>query len=514
MSRTRIVGGKYTKIIGGNYNISAEGSIKSSAAAEVTDNGREQGVLYGDYERLGSNVNEDFDLQFSLKKNDGFDTVVPFGILDFNGKTENAFFAFNFSLMVSNVDVVTFEISDSDGKLIYAVGHLPEIVITAKRHPKLQDQLTQSQPEYNILDPVKIWDWKSIYNSFNVSPSDYTKIGSYILFWDGFDNDGIYDSSRFDDKTLTAKITAEKNGIKKTKEVEVKTKYKEVNWVDVRIDRNKNKIDATLRVNLKDGGAKGLNCSSTTVRSADYQEASDRLGVDNPIKKDFKMRFCDWDKIPKSSLIPGKTPITSRTRSFADLEQLAIDGLNYHWGRNENHAVAKDLKILDQGYAIYLDAVNTPINAMDDINLVYNTNGKWMRSGNPGSATWNPISWVGNLVSREAICYNVGYIKYSNGWAYQPYDEEDVEFKETAAHEIGHEILKTFGGTPYSYGHKGSVNVVTQSNNKTSTNYPMIGEIDIMPYYNNYIPIADRNRMAAAEKDVLGLVWLTKIKLK
>ncbi len=133
---------------------------------------------------------------------------------------------------------------------------------------------------------------------------------------------------------------------------------------------------------------------------------------------------------------------------------------------------------------------------------------------------WNPISWVGNAISREAICYNVGYIKYSNGWGYQPEFEEEIEFKETSAHEIGHEILKSYGGTVYSYGHKGSVNIVTQSNSKQSINYPVSGEIDIMPYFSdnalggehkqpNYL-----KRKVGAEKDVLGLIWLTKIEIK
>ena len=50
------------------------------------------------------------------------------------------------------------------------------------------------------------------------------------------------------------------------------------------------------------------------------------------------------------------------------------------------------------------------------------------------------------------------------GYSYE--NNEDVDFKFTTAHEIGHEILKSYGGTAYSYGHKGSVNVVTQKNEK------------------------------------------------
>lgn len=128
------------------------------------------------------------------------------------------------------------------------------------------------------------------------------------------------------------------------------------------------------------------------------------------------------------------------------MEKLALDGLNYHWGRNKNHAEAKDIKINGESYEVYIDAVNTKENSMDDVDLVYNTNKSWMRSGNPGSATGNPISWIGNLVSREAICYNVGYIKISR-WIYREEINEDIEFKFTSAHEIGHEILKSYGGS-------------------------------------------------------------------
>lgn len=121
MSRTRIVKGKYTKISGGNHNISAEGNIISNAGVEVRDNGIDNGVYYGNYERLGSNVSDDFIIQFSINKKKTYNSVIPFGILDFKGNSENAFFAFNFSLMLSNVDLVRFEISDSEGNQIYAM---------------------------------------------------------------------------------------------------------------------------------------------------------------------------------------------------------------------------------------------------------------------------------------------------------------------------------------------------------------------------------------------------------
>ncbi|MCH4828947.1 MULTISPECIES: hypothetical protein [Flavobacterium] len=93
-----------------------------------------------------------------------------------------------------------------------------------------------------------------------------------------------------------------------------------------------------------------------------------------------------------------------------------------------------------------------------------------MRSGNPGSIK-DPLTVAGNFISRQAICYNVGYMYYFDWYEFEPFKEkkwsyrdinnEDIDFKFTTAHEIGHELLKKYGGTIYSYGHKGSVNSVT-----------------------------------------------------
>ncbi|CAA0172146.1 conserved hypothetical protein [Tenacibaculum maritimum] len=85
---------------------------------------------------------------------------------------------------------------------------------------------------------------------------------------------------------------------------------------------------------------------------------------------------------------------------------------------------------------------------------------------------------------------------------------------DTSAHEIGHTILKAYGGTFYSYGHKGSVNTITQSESSNAKAYPKNGEMDIMPYYTDNPPLFDYNRFIAHEKDILSLLWLTKVELK
>lgn len=494
MSRIRIVGGTIAKHTVGKHNMYAEENIVFHSDKIVSEKGEEKGVTYGEPQTYKANF-DFFDISFSLNKIES--TFVPMGILDFENNYENRFFVFDYSLKFSNLDSLNFQIFNDKGEEIYQVNHLAPIVVEAKRAPQLFSKIKEETPVFDPLNPVKSYDIHKMFSDY-LYP-DLTHRGNYNIYWDGFDKNEIYDSSLFDGKKFKAKITASKGGTSKIQEIEFETSRKEVDWVDVKIDKNTKKIDVTLRVDLKDGGAEGLECITAIS------------GMRDNARWETK---CPWDKIPASKINANQPIIKQRTRSFIDLEKLTLDGINYHWGRNNNHTVAKNVIINNVAFEVYMNAINTPTKTMDDLSLVYNTNGDWMRSGNPGTATANPISWIGNLVSREAICYNTGYIEYSNGWGYQTDIEEDVEFKETSAHEIGHEILKSYGGTGYSYGHKGSVNVVTQNKNKNSTNYPLTGEIDIMPYYQNYIPISERKRMIAAEKDVLSLIWLTKFKIK
>ena len=442
------------------------------------------------------NENPDFDIKISLCK-DGYSTVVPMGILDFENKYENAFFAFEYTLSSNDIDKLTLDIIDENDKIIYREINLPEIIISASKKENVRTSLEKGLKEFLKREgkPSRIWEWMKVYRDFNIPKNDYTKPGHYILFWNGFDGEGIYDSSIFDKKTFRARLTGIKGEKKKTAEVSFRTEYAEVNWVDVRIDQNNKRIDTTLRVDLKDGGAEGL---SPQEQSNIYEPA-------------YTQTIYPWDKIPQSDIEEEqKEPIKERTRSFQDLERLVLEGISYHWGRNRNHAVAKNVEINSEKYEVFVNPINTQNKAMDDVSLIYNTNNDWMRSGNPGTVT-GVISAIGNLFSRQAVCYNVGYIKNSNGWDYIEEKYEDVDFKFTAAHEIGHEILKAFGDVYYSYGHKDTVNTVTQEIKDGTPEYPSTGEIDLMKYYQNYYDIP---RTIASETDVLGLLWLTKIKVK
>jgi hypothetical protein len=516
MSRIRIVGGTITKTTEGAHHMYSEENIVFNSNKTITEVGKENGIVFGEPKDapILKMETKDFDITFVLDKNEK--TVVPFGILDFENNIENPFFSFKYSLSKSKIDSLSFQIMDDSDTVIYQMTSLKAVIVEASK--KTEILFEAKRPTEGPLIS-KTWDFKYIYDKYTIlEPDDYTSEGEYFIHWDGFDNNEMYDSTRFNGKTLKAKIIATKGDKQKSITVDFATEYSQVQWTDVKIDKKAKRIDVTLRVNLKDGGTQGLDCSTYAIDKEESYETFTPTNSQDPYSR-VKTTICDWDKIPESDIAKiGKPVIKTRTKSYTDLEKLALDGLKYHWGRNSEHAVAKYVKINEESYMVYIDPINNIENAMDDLDLVYNTNGNWMRSGNPGSATINPISWVGNLISREAICYNVGFVKYSNGWGYAEPSREDLEFKDTSAHEIGHEILKSYGGTVYSYGHKGSVNTVTQNRKDSAPEFPLSGEIDLMPYYkdnalgNEHNQLDYFNRRIAAQNDVLSLIWLTKIK--
>jgi hypothetical protein len=454
--------------------------------------------------------------KIKLSRNVKSKSFVPLGVPDFGGNPENYYFVFDYSLRSSDIDELTFTITDQNGDLVYGQSYLKPVQVQAK--PVLKHFLSTAipnqrvQPQSNLLIPTV---------SNPLLDKGYTDMGNYQLYWEGFDNDGIFDSSRFRDNSFKATIIATKKGRSKKAEVKFSTKSSsQVDWVDVKINAKTKRIDATLRVNLKDGGAEGLYCKTYNPdEEISYESYTPTTNAQDPLAN-VSVTVCPWDNIPANVLSGINQPvIKSRTKSFTDLESLVLKGLEYYWGRNSKHFIAKNLKIDTQSFEFYMNAVNSEQNAMGDIELIYNTNGEWLRSGNPGSIK-DPITAVGNLISRQGICYNVGYIKHDwdndkyDGWRYASEKSEEDEFKLTSAHEIGHEILKKFGGTFYSYGHKGTVNTVTQNMENSAPPYPQNSEIDIMPYYPKSPPASLHKMYAAANADVLGLLWLTKIEIK
>ena len=424
------------------------------------------------------NENPDFDIKISLCK-DGYSTVVPMGILDFENNYENAFFAFEYTLSSNDIDKLTLDIIDENDKIIYREINLPEIIISASKKENVKTSLEKGLKKFLKREgkPSRIWEWMEVYRDFAISKNDYTKPGHYILFWNGFDSEGIYDSSIFDKKTFRARLTGIKGEKKKTAEVSFRTEYAEVNWVDVRIDQNNKRIDTTLRVNLKDGGAEGL---SPQEQSNIYEPA-------------YTQTIYPWDKIPQKDIKKyKKEPIKERTKSFEELRDMALEGINKHWSRHAGN-IGEGVQIGENFYEVFVNAEQNE-KGMVAPRIIYFTNSE--NNNFNRSHNW--------FLSRK-LFYKVGYVK-ENIWNYIDENKALLDFQETSAHEIGHKLLEDYGGKTYSYKHKGS-STWGQSPLKGTT-YPKTGEIDLMKYTDeDFLPKDFYERVVLSKEDVIGILW-------
>lgn len=403
-------------------------------------------------------------------------TFVPLGIKSFDNKFENKYISLSYTLS-DNAQEVTLQIRDGE---------------------------------------------EEIYKKVITSPSEVSK-GQHFWSWDGFDKNGILDTARLTKaKRLNYKISVKRKNNIFSETQYFKISYSEVNWVDVKINRPKKEIYVTLRVNLRDGGAEGLK--GFRIQQTSSFGTYTNIEIDPP------------RDVPAAILKKwGHPPITSRTRSYENLRDLVLEGITYHWSRNKlpTSNIATGVNITGQDYEVFVDAINTTENAMNSVKLIFNTNSEWGRSGNPGAFA--------------RIFYNVGYLKYSDGWGYQSQLDADRDFEETSAHEIGHTILESYGNTVYSWQHRGSSYFLLQDAKPTPDSdswekmkeqythidfyainkmsytfgeyYPSTGEIDLMKYYHTRNPkgdivaYPDKTRTVASEKDVLGLLWLTKMNI-
>ncbi|WP_432711762.1 hypothetical protein [Pedobacter sp.] len=362
-------------------------------------------------------------MRFSLAENRA--TVVPLGIADFMGHAENGSFNFNYSLEDSVEGTIVFEICSVENVVLYRT----------------------------MLDDMMLL------------------AGSHSIKWDGFDQEGIYDSRRFNGQYLQARLTVNSLEDSEISVVNFTALYKEVQWVDIIIERSVKKITAVLRTAFKDSRS-SLNPPAQNIPS-------------------------------QLILTAGRQPFKERTKSFEELLALAVKGLTYHWGRNSLHAIAKNVTLADgTNYEFFLMVENTEKYAIRSPKIVYHTNARSRRSRN-----WE--------LSR-ILFYNNGYLKYGQSWYFKTPSKADADFMEIAAHEIGHEILLAYGGHRYSKCHKGTSTLLTQAPLGNAL-YPKQGEIDLMLYYvedqEHPFPVNAQQRCVASEKDVLSLLWLSKIEV-
>lgn len=494
----KISGGKIQEIAKSDYVVYAD-TIQSNAGKSVIEHSND-GIIFGEPEKPPVKEAKDFDIKIELLKKEN--TLLPLGIPDYKGKLENKFLRFKITISGKGVNQWQLDIKKDD-KIIYtgysASGELKTVEIKGESKNKSEGGSKSDIVQKN----ERFWP-----------------AGEYDIVWDGFDKQGIYNSKLLTDKgsfIATIKGQAEFR-FKEARTAPFHFKYDKVNWVDLVIDRTNKRMDVTLRVDLRDGGAKGI-------------ELVKMGGVTDPNKVKYA-----WEDIPASEIAGKKRePVKSRIRDFEQLKKLTLFGLKEYWSRNKanrnNPDIGKNVMIDNEPYDVFVNPVISETNTLNQVDLIFNTNGDWYRSGNPGVMA--------------KLSYNVGYIKYSNGWGYQEVADEDVEFAFTAAHEIGHPILLAYRGYGYSWQHKGSSYLFPQDAKPTSDKslikrawndgthvdqypgiageyYPEEGEIDLMKYYSqkidaktgDRIPVISKfGRSIAASEDVIGLLWLTKLEI-
>lgn len=429
MTRTRIVGGKITETTGGDYNIYTKENIVYSAATTITETGVENGVRYGSPEAYSNKIPSNISVKILN------DTFLPLGIENVKGEIENKVIQFEIQLRSGNAE-----------NLILNVKHNDSLIYTKKIEEKI------SVGEKLIID------------------------------WDGFSNAKIYDSTCFTEGELIVEITGADNQAQDT----FKSRYDEVKWVDIKIDNNTKKIDVLLRVDLKDGGAKGID---------------------------------DADKVSKNAIALYNTqPFQTQNIPYQDLEKMALEGIDTYWSRTStNNAKNKNGGILINGsiYEVHVKSISQEEKGMPAPAITYWTNTKLNfiqeMFGANRSRNW---ALSRKLFYIEGYYHEDGFNVATDDWFFIQPIRAMKDFIETAAHELGHEILKEYISFGKSITHKGSSSVMQSPNGNYS--YPPNGEIDIMKYtlYTEAKPIDFYDRVVADEKDVLGLLWCSKLKIK
>jgi len=305
-------------------------------------------------------------------------------------------------------------------------------------------------------------------------------VGKHVWSWDGFSSSGVFDTKQLKASSITIEVTAQSGSDIKKSAIELDCTHDSGDWVDVSLNKTANRIEVEIRANIVDGGQEGVG----ELPPNDVQQTPAFTNL--PLTDTRRARHI-------------------RVKSFNDLQTLLLSAISLRWSRSVTYS--------GTNYQVVVNAINATTKAMDDIDIKYNTNGTWLRSSNPGKVT-GIISFFANVVP-EKIAYNIGWIRYSNGWSFDRVNEADRDFGETGAHELGHEVLQTYGGDSYSYGHKGTSTVTSQKTlpiAEGGITYPATGNIDLMKYYNGPRPANFYTRVFASEQDVKSLLWIARLK--
>jgi uncharacterized Zn-binding protein involved in type VI secretion len=296
---------------------------------------------------------------------------------------------------------------------------------------------------------------------------------SVEIEWDGFINNK-YDSTWFTkDKVEFTVIGTNSKGGQDTHSSQHRFEYKQCDWLDIKINKSTKRIDVNLRVAIS-------KISKVHVEKRRLVP----LVPPAEIKKN------------NNKPIIEKIDITDN-----EIKALVTQSVSRYWSRNSSNLTVTPsyplgIIIDSDKYEVFTTCEISENNSLNKVNIKFNTNTNSARSRN-----WE--------LSR-IVYYNIGYIKFSDGWGYVNKSRAYRMFQKTFSHELGHDILLAYGDHNYSKGHKGSSTIFTQ---KVNGKYQYTGsEYDLMKYAKKS-PSDLYDKAVASEEDVRSFLWLSMIKV-
>lgn len=236
--------------------------------------------------------------------------------------------------------------------------------------------------------------------------------------------------------------------------------------------------------------------SEDTFHSALHKTIDKPYIKNKPKRHEHSSRWADAVVASSSKRITVKVYVNFKSPKLTETQrknliELSTQGIGRYWSR--------DVTIGNATYAVTVSAQHKADSPFPVILKIHSDTKDYSRSFNAGVFGVN-----------ARFIYNKGFFPSTVF--------SDDDFKLTCAHEFGHSVLQAVGGICLSWGHKGSTGVISQSVKKSTPGYPTSGPIDLMKYYDDKKQKASFTQLVsdsiASEKDVMRLIWLSKIQWK
>ena len=344
---------------------------------------------------------------------------------------------------------------------------------------------------------------------------ELTMPGVHLWSWDGYDQNGVFDTMVFKKNELSARLTyTDLQGHVAVATTELAASAGKIRWLDAKIDAGQRSVDVTvyarfskpseldllsLKIPLPDGLGNALRGAAESIgKNAGFvlgplEEAASGL-PDVPFAPSVSStELFNENKLALSLAMPKPFDLDEVT--FQTYKADVLFGIQFHWSRS----VSLDGETFDLRVGCRerpTDAVRTflmkmPSTAFGELGVetdLFESSGgcnlATFMEGLPVIDVWNEVHFGGPLQRRS-----------------------------TGGHELGHSVLREAYSPIFSLCHKGSSTVLQTASAKAGM-YGQDGEIDLMCYWaqgGGKVADADVPRVRATEDDARALVWMAKV---